>query len=67
MKKLTGKSKNNLKEVNHPMTNMISKLESMKRGEDKYRTLKMHLKLRDQKSETILPKDIPYIQNIRLL
>ena len=46
MKKLTGKGKDNLKVVNHPLTNMISKLASMRRGEDKCRTLKMHLKLR---------------------
>ena len=32
----------------------ISKLASMIRGEDKYRILQMHLKLRDQQSETIL-------------
>ena len=33
---------------------MISKLASLRRGEDKFRTLKMHLKLRDQQPETIL-------------
>ena len=54
MKKLTGKGKDNIKVGNHPLTNMISKLASMRRGEDKCRTLKMHLKLRDQQPETIL-------------
>ena len=46
MKKLTGKGKDNIKVGNHPLTNMISKSASMTRGEDKCRTLKMHLKLR---------------------
>ena len=54
MKKLTGKGKDNIKVGNHPLTNMISKLASMRRGEDKCRTLKMHLKLRDQQPEIIL-------------
>ena len=54
MKKLTGKGKNNLKVGNHPLTNTISKLASVRRGEDKCRTLKMHLKLRYQQAETIL-------------
>ena len=53
MKKLTGKGKDNLKVGNHPFTNMVSKLASMRGGEDKCRTLKMHLKLRDQQAETI--------------
>ena len=44
MRKLTGKDKDNIKVENHPLTNMISKLASMRRGEDKYRTLKMHLR-----------------------
>ena len=48
MKKLTGKGEDNLKVGNHPTTNMISKLASMRRGEYKCRTLKMHLKLRRQ-------------------
>ena len=46
MKKLTGKGKGNFKEGNHPLINMVSKLAIMRRGEDKCRTLKMHLKLR---------------------
>ena len=54
MKKLTGKGKDNIKVGDHPLTSMISKLESMRRGEDKCRTLKTHLKLRDQQPETIL-------------
>ena len=45
MKKLIDKGKDNLKVGNHPLSN-ISKLASMRRGEDKCRTLKMHLKLR---------------------
>ena len=36
------------------MTNIITKVASMRRREDKFRTLKMHLKLRDQQPETIL-------------
>ena len=40
MKKLTGKGKDNLKVGNHPLTNTISKVASM-RGEDKCRILKM--------------------------
>ena len=46
MKKLTGKGKDNFKVGNHPLTDMISKPASMRRGENKCRTLKMHLKLR---------------------
>ena len=53
-KKLPGKGKDNRKIGNHPLTNMISKLESMRRGKDKCRTLKMHLKIRDQQPEVIL-------------
>ena len=53
MKKLTGKGKDNIKVGNHPLSN-ISKLASMRRGEDKCRTLKMHLKLRYQQAKTIL-------------
>ena len=33
MKKLTGKGRGNLKVGNHPLTNMISKLASMRRGQ----------------------------------
>lgn len=33
MKKLTGKDKDNLKAGNHPLTNMTSKLASMRRGQ----------------------------------
>ena len=54
VKKLTGKGKDNLKVGYQPLTNMISKLASMRCGEYKCRTLKMHLKLRDQQDETIL-------------
>ena len=34
-KKLPGKGKDNRKIGNHPLTNMISKLASMRKGEDK--------------------------------
>ena len=40
--------------INHPLKNMISKLVSMRRIEDKCGILKMHLKLRDQQTDTIL-------------
>ena len=46
MGELTGKGKDNIKVGNQRLPNMISKLASMSR-EDKCRTLKMHLKLRD--------------------
>ena len=49
MRKLTDKGKDNIKVTeNNPLTNRTSKLVCMRRGEDKGRTLKMHLKLRDQ-------------------
>ena len=48
MKKLTGKGKDNIKVGSHPLTNMISTLTSMRRGENKSRALKMHLKLRPE-------------------
>ena len=32
---------------NHALTNMISKLASLRSGEDKCRTLKMHFKIRE--------------------
>ena len=51
MRKLTGKGKDNIKVGNHSFTNMISKAASMNRGDDKVRTLKMDLKLRDQKKK----------------
>ena len=43
---LSGKGKNNIKAGNPPLINIISKLASMRKGEDKYRTWQMHLKLR---------------------
>ena len=54
MKKLTGKGKDNLKVGNHPLTNMVSELASMRKGGDKCRTLKIRLKLINQQSEIIL-------------
>ena len=54
MKKLTGKGKHNIKVGHHPLTNKVSKLASTGRGEDKCRTMKIHLKLRDQQSKPIL-------------
>ena len=41
---LTGKGKDNVKVGNHPLTNMISKLARMRKGENKCRTLKMKLR-----------------------
>ena len=46
MRKLTGKDKDNIKVENYPLTSMILKLASMRGGENKCRTLKMHLKTR---------------------
>mgnify|MGYP002477316433 CR=1 FL=1 len=50
--KLTGKAKDNIKIENNPLTN-ISKIANM-RGEDKCRTLKIHLKISEPQSQTIL-------------
>ena len=60
-----GKGKDNLKVGNHPLTNIMSKLASTRRGEDKWITLKMHLKLRYQQAETILHTYRWIHQNIR--
>ena len=46
MKKFTSKDKDDIKVVIHLLTN-ISKLASMRR-KDTFRTLKKHLKLKDQ-------------------
>lgn len=54
MRKLTCKGKNNIKVENHSLTNMISKLASMRKGKEKCRTLKIHFKLRDQQPKTSL-------------
>ena len=54
MSKLTGRSKHNIKVGIHPLTNSLSKLTSMRKGEGTLRTLKMHLKLWDQQPQTIL-------------
>ena len=53
MRKLTGKNKDNIKVENHALSNMILKLASI-RWEDKCRTLKMHLKIREPQPKTIL-------------
>ena len=45
--------KTKIKVENHPLTNMVSKLASMRR-EDKCRTLQMHLKIREPQPKTIL-------------
>ena len=45
MKKLNCKGKDNLKGGNQPLINITVKLASMRRGEDKYKTLNMYLKL----------------------
>ena len=65
MRKLTGKGKDNIKVGNHSLINMISKLASMRRVEDKCRTMKILLKLRDQQAETILYTYSLIYQNIR--
>ena len=54
MGKLTGKGKHQINVGNYPQTNMIWKLEIMKRGENMCIILKMRLKLREQ------PKVIMY-------
>ena len=54
MRKLTGKDKDNIKVENHLLTNMISKLESMRSREDKGRTLRMLFKIRESQPQTIL-------------
>ena len=65
MKKLPGKCKDNLKVGNYPLTNMISKVPSIRRGEDKCRTLKIRLKLRRSARQTILHSYRCIHQNIR--
>ena len=52
MRKLTSKDKDNIKVENHPLTNMVTKLARMRR-EDKCRTLKIHLKIREPQPKTI--------------
>ena len=47
MGKLTGKGKHTVKVGNHPHTNMISTPAIVRKGEYKFRILKMYLKLRD--------------------
>ena len=54
MIKLTGKDRDNIKVENHTLTKIISKLASIKSGEDKCRTPKNHVKLRDQQTKTIM-------------
>lgn len=54
MSKLTGKCKDNRKVENHPLTNVASKLARMRRGDDRCRKLKMHLKIRDPQPQIIL-------------
>ena len=61
MARLTSKEIHIVKVGNHPHTNMLPKLEIMRRGY-KCRILEMHLQLRDQKIKTIL-----YICVYRLL
>ena len=52
MRKLIGKDKDNIQVENHPLTNIISKLACRKR-ENKCRTLKMHLKIRELQTKII--------------
>ena len=57
MRKLTGKGQGNINVQNHLLTNMMSKLASIKRGEDTSRTVKVHLKLREHQPKTIMYRD----------
>ena len=57
MRKLTGKGQDNINVQNHLLTNTMSKLASIKRGEDTCRTVKVHLKLREQQPKTIMYRD----------
>ena len=54
MGKLSGIGKHTVKLGNHPHKNIISKPAIVRRGEHICRIFEMHLKLRDQKLETIL-------------
>ena len=54
MGKLTVKGKHKVKVGNHPHTNMISKLEIVRKGEYKCRILEIHWKSRDQQLKTTL-------------
>ena len=58
MRKLTGKDKDNITVVNHPLTNMTSKLSGVRR-EDKCRTLNVHTKIVEPQ-----PYKILYIDHI---
>ena len=48
MRKLTTKGKHTVKLGNHPLTNVVSKWETLTRGNYKWKMLEMHLKLRVQ-------------------
>ena len=50
---ISGKDKDKKKVENYPLVKIISKLADMRRGEDKCRTLKMHLKLRERQNKII--------------
>ena len=52
MREITGKGKDNIKVGNNPLTNRISKLGSMRRGQDKYRTLKITLEIKRSTTRT---------------
>ena len=52
MWKLTGRDQDNIKVENHPLTNTISKLASMRSGE-KCRTLKMQNKRTATKTNSV--------------
>ena len=48
MRKLTSKGKHTVKLGSHPLTNVVSKRETLTRGNYKWKMLEMHLKLRVQ-------------------
>ena len=48
MEKLIGKGKHTVKVGNYLHTSMISKQGIVRKGEDKWRILEMHFKLKDQ-------------------
>ena len=61
---LTGKGKDNIKLGISSLITMTSKLASMRRGEDKCRTLIFFKKLRDQQPETTCTHIDSYYLNI---
>ena len=54
MEKLMSKGKHTVKVGNHLQTNMISKPDTVGRGQHKCRILEVHLKLKDQQFKILL-------------